>query len=68
MKCIDQLGKPEFSLHELYRFEDDLQLIHPSNQHIKEKIRQKLQLLRDKGFLEFRGRGVYRLTPAALSP
>lgn len=65
MNCIDRLRKPEFSLHELYRFEDELQLVHPSNRHIKEKIRQKLQLLRDKGFLQFLGRGVYRLTPAA---
>jgi type II restriction enzyme len=65
MNCIDQLGKPELSLHELYRFEAELQSIHPSNRHIKEKIRQKLQLLRDKGFLEFLGRGIYRLTPAS---
>lgn len=62
MQCIDRLGKSEFSLQELYRFEEDLKLIYPSNQYIKEKVRQKLQILRDKNFLEFLGRGNYRLT------
>lgn len=65
MKCIDRLGRLEFSLSELYQFEEELRMIHPSNRHIKEKMRQKLQILRDKGFLEFLGRGVYRLTSAA---
>jgi type II restriction enzyme len=63
MKCIDQIGKSEFSLGELYQFERELQAAYPSNQHIREKLRQKLQILRDKGFLKFKGRGVYRLTP-----
>jgi type II restriction enzyme len=63
MKCIDQIGKSEFTLAELYRFEEELQQIFVSNRHIKEKIRQKLQILREKVFLEFVGRGVYRGAP-----
>lgn len=63
MKCIEKLGKSEFSLNEFYRFEDELRTAYPSNQHVREKMRQKLQVLRDKGFLEFIGRGIYRLTP-----
>lgn len=61
MSCIDRLGKSEFSLSEVYNFEDDLKTKHPDNKHIKDKIRQQLQFLRDKGFLEFRGKGKYRL-------
>jgi type II restriction enzyme len=66
MKCIEQLQQQTFSIDQMYRFEDDLKRIYPQNQHIKEKIRQQLQVLRDKGYLEFSGRGTYRL--AANSP
>jgi type II restriction enzyme len=66
MRCIDRLGKSEFSLRELYQFEKDLKLNHPSNQHIKEKVRQKLQILRDKNFLEFLGRGILPSHPPCL--
>ena len=61
MKCIDFLDKTEFSLEELYAFEPILKLKHPENSHIKDKIRQQLQFLRDKGYLEFVSRGTYRV-------
>jgi type II restriction enzyme len=61
-KCIEKIKKQTFTLDELYRFEDELKLSYPSNRHIKEKMRQKLQILRDKGYLEFLGAGLYRLT------
>jgi len=61
MRCIDKLGKKEFSLSEVYAFEKDLQRKHPRNLHIKDKIRQQLQILRDSGYLEFLGKGEYRL-------
>ena len=35
---------------------------HPENKHVKDKIRQQLQFLRDKGYLKFLDRGKYRLT------
>jgi type II restriction enzyme len=65
MKCVERVRKSEFSLNDLYQFEEELKTIYPSNRHIKEKMRQKLQVLRDRGFLEFLGLGVYRLAPAA---
>jgi type II restriction enzyme len=61
MHCIDKLGKKEFSLAEVYEFERELQRKHPRNFHIKDKIRQQLQILRDNRYLEFLGRGKYRL-------
>lgn len=56
MTCIDTLGEKEFSLADVYRFEKELKLKHPRNQHIKDKIRQQLQILRDNGYLEFLGK------------
>jgi type II restriction enzyme len=61
MRCIDKLGKKEFALDEIYAFEKELSQLHPENRHIKDKIRQQLQFLRDKGYLEFVSRGLYRL-------
>jgi type II restriction enzyme len=62
MRCVEKLDRPAFSLNDVYQFEDELRGTYPGNRHIKEKIRQQLQVLRDKGFLEFTGRGTYRLT------
>lgn len=61
MMCVENLGRREFSLNEVYGFEDTLSKKHPDNRHIKDKIRQQLQFLRDKGYLEFVERGRYRL-------
>jgi len=61
MNCIDQVGKNDFTLDEAYSFEKILTKKHPNNKHVKDKIRQQLQYLRDKGYLEFVGRGKYRL-------
>lgn len=62
MGCIDKIGKRKFSLNEIYAFEKYLKEKHPSNNFIKDKIRQQLQILRDKNYLEFISRGNYRLT------
>jgi type II restriction enzyme len=64
MKCIEKVRKRTFTIEELYRFEDELRMTYPSNRHIREKMRQKLQILRDRGYLEFVGRGTYRLVAA----
>jgi len=61
MNCIDMIGKNAFYLDDIYKFESFLQQKHPSNRHIKDKIRQQLQFLRNKGYLEFIGQGRYRL-------
>ncbi len=62
MSCIDKLGKYKFSLTEIYFFEGFLRKKYPQNKHIKDKIRQQLQFLRNKGYLKFLGRGKYEIT------
>lgn len=59
LRCIDRLGN-EFTLDEVYSFAKELKQKHPDNNYIEAKIRQQLQLLRDKGFLEFSMRGHYK--------
>lgn len=61
MKCTESIGKSEFSLTDMYRFIGPLQEKYPRNRHIKEKIRQQLQVLRNNGYLSFAGKGLYRL-------
>jgi type II restriction enzyme len=38
-----------------------LEKLHPDNRHIKDKIRQQLQVLRDLGLLLHIDRGLWRL-------
>ena len=61
MKCIEDLGKTEFRIEDVYAFEDRLSRIYPGNRNVKPKIRQQLQYLRDRGYLDFVSRGYYRL-------
>jgi type II restriction enzyme len=61
--CVSRVGKPEFTLAEVYAFEDYLSALHPENNNVRPKIRQQLQVLRDAGLLEFTGRGRYALKP-----
>lgn len=61
MKCVELLGKREFELDDVYAFEERLRKIYPGNKNVRPKIRQQLQVLRDKGYLEFLSRGYYRL-------
>ena len=61
MKCVESLGKRDFTLDEVYAFEGQLRDLYPGNQNVKPKIRQQLQFLRDRGFIEFVSRGNYRL-------
>lgn len=60
MTCVDSIKKDTFTLNEIYKFEEKLKLKYPNNNFIKDKIRQQLQLLRDKGIIEFVGRGNYK--------
>lgn len=61
MNCIEKIGKKDFSLEEFYVFENFLSKLHPDNKHVKEKIRQQLQVLRDCNYLEFVQKGKYQL-------
>lgn len=58
-QCIDKLDD-KFNLKQVYAFADELQHKHPNNNYIPDKIRQQLQVLRDKGIIEFLGRGHYQ--------
>lgn len=62
ISCIARLNKPSFILDDMYAFEQDLSKKHLDNHHVRDKIRQQLQILRDKGYLEFTSRGNYQLT------
>lgn len=44
----------------MYEFVNELKMKHLGNNNVEAKIRQQLQFLRDKGFLEFTSRGIYR--------
>ena len=61
MRVVHSLGKKEFTLGEIYSYEKELSRLHPKNFHIKDKIRQQLQILRDKGLLRFEELGRYSL-------
>jgi type II restriction enzyme len=61
MKCVEAIGKPEFRLEDVYAFEGALSALYPGNRHVRQKIRQQLQVLRDVGYLDFVSRGYYRL-------
>ena len=61
MRCIERVDRADFTLDDMYAFESELAAAHPENNHIKDKIRQQLQILRDKGYIDFVSRGHYRL-------
>src|SRR6201987_5037217 len=61
MKCVESLGKRDFTLDEVYAFDRHLGELYPGNQNVRPKIRQRLQYLRDQGFIEFVSRCNYRL-------
>lgn len=60
LKCVETIGRNEFTLDDVYAFETHLSGLYPMNRHVRQKIRQQLQVLRDRGFLEFLGRGRYK--------
>jgi type II restriction enzyme len=62
LQAVKGLNKEEFTLREVYDQEETLAKLHPDNAHIRDKIRQQLQVLRDLGLLSFLGSGSYRLT------
>lgn len=60
LNCINKIEDTEFSLEQIYKFESALAVKYSNNHHIKDKIRQQLQMLRDNGIIDFVGRGQYR--------
>ncbi len=61
LRVVRALGKAEFSLSDVYEAEDQVANLHPANKHVRDKIRQQLQVLRDLSLLEFVGSGRYRI-------
>lgn len=62
LNVVRGMGRRDFTLADVYAHESVLARLHPGNLHVRDKIRQQLQRLRDSGFLEFTGRGQYRLS------
>ena len=60
LNCVNAIEDRVFTLEQMYKFEEILAVKHPENHHIKDKIRQQLQILRDNGLIEFLGRGHYK--------
>jgi hypothetical protein len=56
---IRPLGET-FTLAQVYALADPLRLAFPDNKHVEAKIRQSLQILRDRGRIQFEGAGRYR--------
>jgi type II restriction enzyme len=61
LRVLRSLGKVEFTNDDVYAFAPQLERLHPNNRHVRDKIRQQLQVLRDRGFLAQVGRGVWAL-------
>jgi len=61
MKCVEAIGRREFDIDDVYGYEGHLSRLYPGNQNVRPKIRQQLQYLRDRGYLDFVSRGRYRL-------
>lgn len=62
LNCIDKIPAATFSLRDVYSFVPSLKARHPENNNIEAKIRQQLQFLRDKGFIQFLSPGKYKKT------
>jgi type II restriction enzyme len=62
LNVVRGLNQEEFTLQDVYAFTAHLESLHPANRHVRDKIRQQLQVLRDLGLVEFLGRGRYRCT------
>ena len=60
LNCVNKIKSETFTLQEIYQYADFFKEKHSDNKNIEAKIRQQLQFLRDKGFIEFIGQGNYR--------
>jgi type II restriction enzyme len=60
LKIVDSIKDKNFKLQDVYAFEKILKEKFPNNNFVKDKIRQQLQVIRDKGLIEFKGNGLYQ--------
>jgi type II restriction enzyme len=61
LNAVRKIGKREIRLDEVYAFEGEMHAAYSQNSHVRDKIQQQMQVLRDLGYLEFVGRGEYRV-------
>ena len=61
LNIVRRLEKTEFTNEDVYAFTRELEKLHPDNRHVKDKICQQLQVLRDTGFLIHVSRSEWRL-------
>src|SRR6185437_6497716 len=59
LNVVRSLNRTRFSLRDVYASEEHLSELHPANRHVRDKIRQQLQVLREMGLLDFAGSGNY---------
>lgn len=52
LRCVKDLPRT-FELADVYKYENHLRRRYPNNKHVREKIRQQLQVLRDHGMIIF---------------
>lgn len=58
--CLISIDKQEFTINEVYGYENQFKKIYSKNQNVKAKIRQQIQFLRDLGLIEFLNNGNYK--------
>ena len=61
LRIVRDIGHQTFTLADAYARSKPLEEVFPNNRHINAKIRQQLQVLRDLGYLQFSGRGIYKI-------
>lgn len=61
LRLVRGLGRGRFSLAEAYEWEAELASLYPRNRNVRPKIRQQLQILRDRGVVRFVGGGQYEV-------
>lgn len=62
LRCVESLPNAVFTNDDVYTFEPELARLYPGNRHIQPKIRQQLQVLRDRGLLKQPARGQWQRT------
>lgn len=63
LSALRSMRRADFTLSDAYALEAQLSRLYPENRNVRPKIRQQLQVLRDKGIVTFLGNGRYRLAP-----
>jgi type II restriction enzyme len=61
LKRTEVRAPSEFTNEDVYAFTRELEQLHPDNRHVRDKICQQLQVLRDAKLLLHTGSGLWRL-------